>query len=103
MNKKVKELISEINKKEEDAMLLVAGFSIITLVPPMEITAEGRERFKSALETEVDVMNIRNNYLVAAYDDEGDENTWDLLSALAGNCSKENYHKWFRGVGRELI
>lgn len=67
-----------------------------------KLSKEGREKFKEALEFEIDV-DEDPRYPVAVVDVDGDEGVWqkklkqakELFYSLAGYCDDELFNKWF--------
>lgn len=94
-----------INANEEDFDLYVDGVRGIGVCAPVKLTEEGRKHFGAVLDMEVKRYTIMGNDKdyedLEAYDEEGKGDggrlllAWELLKALAGHCSCEDYDKWF--------
>ena len=72
----------------------------IAFCGPMELTDEGKERFKTALELPI---HLCTDYVLVEVDDEDENVMWDrlnnakeLFEGMAGFCSEENWNKWFK-------
>lgn len=80
----------------------------VTVTPPVRMTPEGRAYWKNALEARVvtDYTLAGEKGLsaeVGIADGPADGDALQLLEALNGFCTKENYGRWFEGEGAELI
>ena len=89
-------------KNDIDVYNNVTDDDSICYCPPIEFTAEGEKYFGWTLDNVFLNVNEDNRWAEVICD-EGDYpwqliklKAFDLLYAMAGYCSKENYNKWFK-------
>lgn len=80
----------------------------VTVTPPVRMTAEGRAYWAKALGARVvtDYSGAGEKGLSAEIgiaDGPADVDALQLLEALNGFCTKENYGRWFEGDDARLI
>ena len=76
----------------------------ISFVGPLELTEEGKEKFKEVLEYNV-VLYEEYKYAIVKCSDEEPKIKWitkakkagEFFKACAGYCSTKEYDKWFKG------
>lgn len=109
METTVKDLLHAINVIGDDRDVFVDGIDSIAVCPPVKLTPEGLEHFKDALGARVLVEygkgdNGRHeDTYISDTDERNDARAWNLLQALAGYCSVDNFKRWFEGAGAKII
>jgi hypothetical protein len=103
----LKDLLRAINILGDDRDVTVDGIDSASVCPPVKMTPAGRKQFEQALSAKVIVEYGKDDdfecFYVSDDDEETDEQAWELLVALAGDCSADDYDKWFEGKDAELI
>ena len=76
----------------------------ISFVGPLELTEEGKEKFKEVLEYDV-ALYEEYTYAIVKCSDEEPKIKWitkakkagEFFKACAGYCSTKDFDKWFKG------
>lgn len=97
----LREYLKAIRILEEDKDICVDGIDDACIAYcGTELTPEGEEHFKEALELEVEegtVISDRDEDYDLAEDQEGRLYlAWELLYGAAGYCSCSDFDKWFK-------
>lgn len=110
METTLQDLLHAINILGDDIDITVDGIDSIAVVPPVMLTKEGKKHFEKALNAKVIVDYDKNHTHRGTYVSDDDEKTdrkaWELLSALSGYCSCEDFDSWFGGddfINAEMI
>lgn len=99
---KVKDLI-KMNVDVEVYDSLTQEIVDINFVGPVELTEEGKEKFKEVLEYVV-VLHEEDKYAIVKCSDEEPKTkckkTDEFFKACAGYCSSKDYDKWFKEINQ---
>lgn len=105
MQTTLKDLLHAINILGDDRDVFVDGIDAIAVCPPVKLTTAGLKHFKKALAATVEVEykddSHRDTYI--SDDEDVNEEAWELLTALAGYCSVDNFNKWFEADTAKMI
>ena len=99
--------IKELVKKDIDVEVydnVTQEIIDISFVGPLELTEEGKEKFKEVLEYDVG-LNEEYKYAIVKCSDEEPKIKWitkakkagEFFKACAGYCSAKDFDKWFKG------
>lgn len=102
----LQDLLHAINILGEDRDVLVDGYGEFAVCPPLKLTPQGRERFNTALSAKVTVKYEKYDHIgtfVCGADEDEDDNIWNFLMCLGGNCSGAQFEIWFQGEQAKYI
>lgn len=101
----LEDLLHAVNLLGEDRDILVDGYDIIAVCPPVRLTPEGREHFREALSAQVTVIYGEYCCLSTYVSDNPRKErlAYSLLEALAGECLDSEYSRWFEGPKARII
>lgn len=105
MQTTLKDLLHAINILGDDRDVFVDGIDAIAVCPPVKLTTAGLKHFKKALAATVEV-EYEGDYYRDTYisdDEDVNEEAWELLKALAGYCSEDDFNKWFETDTAKMI
>ena len=105
MQTTLKDLLHAINILGDDRDVFVDGIDAIAVCPPVNLTTAGLKHFKKALAATVEVEYKDDCHCDTYISDDEDvnEEAWELLKALAGYCSEDDFNKWFEADTAKMI
>lgn len=106
MTTTLKDLLHAINILGDDRDVFVDGIDAIAVCPPVKLTPAGLKHFKKALDATVEVEykdDCHRDTYVSDDEEDVNEAAWELLKALAGYCSEDDFNKWVEDDTAKMI